>query len=184
MLGITNSIKKTFVETETDKGFPHQYYYMYAALFAAATPSSILEIGVLEGHSIRAWRKLFPQAKLTGIDCKRMLFDPVDNFEYIIADATDPTTSRSITKHDIIIDDSSHALLDQITIFQNFKDKFNYFYVIEDVNWERDNIYKPDMTEALKDCIRSMGFNGIAVYDSLGRHHTKCCAVVVHAKNL
>lgn len=181
MLGMTRSIRDAFEASGTDKGNPHQYYHMYASIFAAVTPRSILEVGVLEGHSIRAWRQLFPSAKLTGIDYRVRQFEAINNFEYIIGDATDANLTSNIQKHDIIIDDASHTLYDQITIFNNLKNKFNCFYVIEDINWERDKIYKPDMTESLKDCIRSMGFNGIAVYDSLCRHHTKCTALVIHS---
>lgn len=182
-MGMTRWVKNAFDLAGTDKGHPHRYYYMYASIFAAVTPKSILEVGVLGGHSMRAWRHMFPSAKLTGIDYKKRDIDPGLDFEYIIGDATQPSLTDSISNHDIIIDDASHNLHDQIMIFNNLKNKFNYFYIIEDINWERDNIYKPDMTEALKDCIRSMGFNGIAVYDSLGRHHTKCCAIVIHSKD-
>ena len=120
---------------------------------------------------------------MTGIDCDPKVFDSIVNFEYVIGNSTDPSLSLKIPNHDIIIDDGSHLLHDQIATFINFKDKFNYFYVIEDVNFQSHNGYKPYVTEALKECIYSLGFYGVSVYDSFAGLPHPCQSIVVHSKS-
>lgn len=180
-MSLTKQIKSAFDAAQTDKGYGHRYHYMYALLFAAVKPKSLLEIGVAGGHSIRAWRKLFPEAELTGLDYKQREFKPIDNFNYVIGDSTDVNVARLIKPHDIIIDDSSHHVYDQIMTFTNFKDKFKYFYVIEDIGWQHKREDLPAIVNALKSCIIKTGHYGIAVYDSYNEKHN-CCSLVVHAK--
>lgn len=128
-------IRAAFDACGTDKGSDHGYEYMYADVFKHCNVKSILEIGVEYGHSIAAWKSLFPDAHITGIDIvKHDLVLPSNSFQYIVGDSGDrQLLEQTDRKYDIIIDDASNDLFDQALTFNNFKYSFNHCYVIEDI---------------------------------------------------
>lgn len=185
-MGMTKTVKDAFFVSNTDKGYYHQYEYMYANIFSSCTPKSILEIGVKDGNSIKAWQMLFPEAKISGMDIvkSKKLFD-MKPFDFIEGSSTNYETTSKLDNYDIIIDDGSHHILDQIITFSNLKNKFNYFYVIEDISFVGNNIdVAPNViatANVLKACIRKMGFYGISMFDSYNTHK-KCCSLVIQSK--
>jgi hypothetical protein len=73
---------------------------------------NLLEIGVLNGSSLKLWKSYFPHAEITGIDinpeCKKY---EEEKISVRIGDQTDTAFLASIVKekkYDIIIDDGSH----------------------------------------------------------------------------
>lgn len=122
-----------------DKGTAHSYIDVYENLFFNLQNKNInvLEIGVLEGHSIKMWKEYFTNASIYGCDIhdKSHLNLEDDRTTIICNDATKPETFKDIDNLDIIIDDGSHILIDQINSFKILKSKLtnNSFYIIEDV---------------------------------------------------
>lgn len=126
----------------TDKGSVHSYLPVYEELFAPYRNGSILEIGVFKGDSLRLWDRHF--SSVTGIDlCDRPLgmadLRPMlDDYDIVLMNALDrDAVERNFgdVRFDVIIEDSSHAIEEQVAIYQNFRDKLapEGVYVIEDV---------------------------------------------------
>jgi hypothetical protein len=127
-----------------DKGTCHTYIPLYETLLApyrSNTNTSLLEIGVYKGHSIRMWKEYFG-GKVTGIDIKlQASFDDLiddPQFRVIIADATQVSILDLLKDEtfDIIIDDGSHQLKDQIISFNLLKSRVRSggLYIIEDID--------------------------------------------------
>jgi hypothetical protein len=166
MNGMTKYIRDAFDLANTDKGYYHQYEYMYANIFVNFTPKSILEIGVKDGNSILAWQQLFPSASITGIDISKKKLVTSIPFTYLIGSSTTFDVSN-LNNFDVIIDDGSHKVEDQIETFKNFKDKFNYYYIIEDVNFVKDNDITSDRPiKMLIEAIQAEGFKGVSSFMS------------------
>lgn len=179
-MGVVRQIKNAFDEAQTDKGYYHSYHFMYADIFHNFRPTSILEIGVKHGKSIKAWQKLFPEANITGLDIERReLVIPEQSFNYIIGDSMDPTLSTDLGMFDIIIDDGSHFFLDQINTFLNFKDMFKHYYVIEDINFVNNNDSDPTYSlRAIRHVLARNGYHGVAVYDSFNNRKPSKALVI------
>lgn len=97
----------------------------------------ILEIGVYDGGSLLMWKNYFGRnAKIYGIDIDPRCLNVVheENIEVIIGSQNDTQFLRNLKKQlpkiDILIDDGSHQVKDQIITFEEL------FYHIED-----DGIY-------------------------------------------
>lgn len=159
-----------------DKGtkHPHAHGYglAYARVFSTVTPTSLLEVGVQRGRSIAAWKKLFPEARLAGLDYTDVqnindgyygLFGrvpPLDTWELYRGDSTLKETADSIPGNfDIIIDDGSHRWQDQVNTFKNFIDKCNHIYVIEDIFGTRHERF-------IRNAVKEMGYTNIHTFDS------------------
>lgn len=131
-----------------DKGSDHSYIDYYAELFAPVRKSAkkILEIGLMSGESLRMWEEYFT-GDVYGIDCTET---PVGgaadlrpmiaemNHNIFIGDAADPETAKrffSGIKFDVIIEDASHSIQQQLDIYNVMKHYMNDggIYVIEDV---------------------------------------------------
>lgn len=182
MLGMTQYIRDVFDATSTDKGHTHEYEHVYANVLSSFEPKSILEIGVKKGCSIRAWQKLYPKATVVGLDIEKQSLIEGPDFEYVIGDSTDPEIAKQLGKFDLIVDDGSHHVFDQILTFNNFKDSFNYMYVIEDVGFAKHP--HPGSDQAAKVIISSvqrLGFRGVARYESYN-HKNPSCSLVVQSK--
>ena len=51
-----------------DKGFGHGYLTVYDRLLIGVDVRSILEVGVMDGASLRMWRSVFPTAAVTAVE--------------------------------------------------------------------------------------------------------------------
>lgn len=107
-------------------------------------PLSFLELGVLNGESVKIWRDVFPNAtKIVGVDinpdCKK--YENPDKSIFIeIGDATNPAFINYLNSKyggfDIILDDASHVNRDVILSFEQLFPIMNDngLYVVEDTN--------------------------------------------------
>ena len=99
---------------------------------------NILEIGVLDGASIRTWHHYFRLAKIFGIDLvlPQLELDRVRLFKADQGDIFDLADVRTAIgeKFDIIIDDGSHINDFTLFSFEFFWDslKSGGYYIIED----------------------------------------------------
>jgi hypothetical protein len=158
----TTSLASIFRRWGTDK-VTNGYADFYECLFRGdrGQVESVLEIGIgtmipgvhssmvgfaAEGYkpggSLRSWREFFPNAAIYGIDVQLdTQFDDEERIVTFLYDSTDQSQvdqfMRAIPheKLDIIIDDGSHRLDDQVATLRHFFKflKDNGTYVIEDV---------------------------------------------------
>ena len=121
----------------TDRG-SHHYGDLYELLFRGWRNKSlsILEIGVLDGGSIRTWRRYFPYARITAIDVSdKVTFDD-PNIRFIHGDAySDEVISNLLRSFDLMIDDGDHRVENQTIFLQRYSPllKPGGILIIEDV---------------------------------------------------
>jgi hypothetical protein len=182
MLGMRQYIREAFDIANTDKGYAHEYEHMYANVLSSFEPKSILEIGVRYGHSIRAWQMLYPKANVVGTDIKKHNLVKGPDFTYHIGDSTNPETAKHLGKFDLIIDDGSHNVIDQISTFNNFQESFNFMYVIEDIGFARKpHPSSEEATKILMSHIQGLGFKGVIRFESYNLK-TPSCSLVIQSK--
>ena len=133
----------------TDKSSKcHNYTAVYENMFGAIRneprdkPLKILEIGVATGASLRMWEEYFSDsyADVWGIDINPecAAVDEGNTTSVWIGDATDrdfldKVIMRAGGDFDIVIDDGSHRVEDQIFTFKHLWPNTKMVYVIEDV---------------------------------------------------
>lgn len=126
---------------------PGDYLRRYAPLLEPIRVSvtSVLEVGVEDGHSLRMWRDYFPNAVIHGVD-----IDPKakshegERIRVWIGDSTNANQMEKVIREigspiQLIIDDGSHHPFDQIA---TFKTLFPFLashghYFVEDVGGTR-----------------------------------------------
>jgi hypothetical protein len=166
----------------SDKSTKHNGYTpYYEKEFGPIRESitSIMEIGVYKGWSMRMWKDYFTNAKVIGIDNLQEI--PVlqameemkkEGFQFFVGDQADPTFLCSVAAQighqlDIIVDDGGHKMSQQLVSFLNLWPVIRPggAYVIEDLFTSFHGEFKdqePTMIEVLKaliDDINSHGFN-------------------------
>jgi hypothetical protein len=129
-------------------------------------PITMLEIGVLEGASVRMWRDYFPAATIYGIDvAESSLEHGGDRVEIYIGDQTDQSFLDEVVaaagSFDLIVDDGGHRPEQQLTtllhVWPNVKP--GGLYAIEDLHTSYLGHWggrwrKPDTTvEVLKEIV-------------------------------
>ena len=126
-----------------DKGSIHSYIPVYDELLSPYRGcAKVLEIGLLAGKSLRMWEEYFNSAKVYGVDITDQHLKPMiaeGNHNIEIFNATDADEVERVfgdMKFDVIIEDASHALEDQMSLYQNFKGHLaeDGIYIIEDVD--------------------------------------------------
>ncbi len=125
----------------TDKSSKcHNYTAVYENMFGAIReePLKILEIGVATGASLRMWLEYFPKAEIHGIDITlENLTKPAINSDRVtfhIGNQSDKDFLDSIgIDFDIIIDDGSHRVEDQIFAFKCLWPNTKMVYIVEDL---------------------------------------------------
>ena len=128
----------------TDKGTYHNYLGKYQELFEPLKDKdlNILEIGIWNGGSLRLWKDFFKKSYIYGVDIdpKRMI-DTEDRVITFTGDAKQAgcinwwtEMMRRNGQLDIVIDDASHVLWDQLASFFYIKEYLNPggMYIIED----------------------------------------------------
>jgi len=122
-----------------DKGTCHSYIDIYEKyLQKYVNPISLLEIGVFYGNSLMTWKDYFhPDSYIIGVDIIDRIKFPKETFDFIEGDILNPFLYYRISdkKFDVIIDDGSHILEEQVKTFERIFPllKKGGFYFIEDV---------------------------------------------------
>ena len=122
---------------KTDKGPScHNYTQTYEQMFEGIRQEKlkILEIGVLDGASVRMWSDYFPNAEIHGIDVNEDCSAFADDRITIhIGDQGNRRFLESIgVEFDIVIDDGSHRVDDQIASFKVLWPNTRLIYIVED----------------------------------------------------
>lgn len=116
-----------FDRYNSDKEWYHHYSGIYETLFADRRHRTkrVLELGVFEGSSLLAWADYFPGADIHGVDidlsrCAHIFQTPAGQagrFHTYLGDAAGPkmlSKLRMNGPYDVIIDDASHTIEDQL----------------------------------------------------------------------
>lgn len=141
------------VKYGTDKGSLKHHYMEFYERHLPKNPKKILEIGVLDGASVKMWLEYFPETEVHGLD----LFTENEPTE-LIKWAEEKGYSHRLFLHkgnqcdyllleelrkfdfDVILEDGSHNSRDQmITFFGLFNGKH---YFIEDIDCCRNGFYQ------------------------------------------
>jgi len=112
----------------TDKATHHNFCHFYEAYLPDA--ESILEIGVLDGASLRMWAEYFKTSRVTGWDINPIKME----YPVLKVDAHSRYEIKNSADHyDLIIDDGPHTMRSQHLLFGIL---FPYCktYIIEDLH--------------------------------------------------
>jgi hypothetical protein len=173
----TEKLNNTFTEFGTDKGpRRHSYGTMYSKVFAGLPEDlKLLEVGILGGDSLRAWRSLLPNATIHGAEANPASIaklwrdhpDFVPNIaDYIYGgDSRIPKGIQSEIKlkeivYDVIVDDGDHRVNSQWETFMQLNPFWSKVYVIEDV----EGI---EAAETLRKRLNSVGVREVTICSSL-----------------
>jgi len=103
----------------------HHYPDVYQLMLPDRNFSGrLLEIGVMDGLSMKMWREYYPNAEIVGVDIKDMsMFHNTDwqvpeSVRLLTLDGTKAKDMKPLGKFDIIIDDGSHYWKDQQKSFE------------------------------------------------------------------
>jgi trans-aconitate methyltransferase len=127
------------LDSGTDKGTLHSYVDIYSELLERyrTTARRVLEIGIAGGHSLLVWREYFPSAEIFGVDTTQPPDDirRRQDMRILIGDATFPPTFDGVDDIDIVIDDGSYLLEEQVAAFEILWPRVSPggLYIIEDV---------------------------------------------------
>ncbi len=125
-----------------DKGTTHSYIQEYERLLEPyRNNSTVLEIGLFQGLSLKMWKEYFINSNVMGVDIHLSdgLNEMINQGEtnIFIADATSEQILNIFhnVKFDVVIDDGSHRIEDQVKSFNLLKPKMKEdgIYIIEDV---------------------------------------------------
>lgn len=127
------------LDTNKEKlyGFCDGFYERELAAYRDR-PISLLEVGIWSGDSLRLWGEYFSQARIMGIDVYLMpqvgpMVAKYNSISVVIADAYTTDKVSTLSEFDVIIDDGSHNLANQLFMVENYlpKVKPGGLFVIE-----------------------------------------------------
>lgn len=155
-----------FAKYPTDKPKYADFYQRY---FEGLNPSILLEIGVLKGGSHRAWKELFPNTRVVGIDIDPLIEEVNKDLEIYTGDQTDQDFLNhvidTIGHPDIIIDDGGHSRKQQVlslTYLWPFLISGG-LYIIEDLETsflDHYNDYPHSGFEQVRNCLFPIEWTG------------------------
>ncbi len=132
----------------SDKCIHHSYADVYDEVLTPYKHSAknILELGILEGASCRAYREFFPNATIHGIDNESNRLLQGDRFKSYHMDTKNRNEfvelSKTLPLMDVIIDDGGHVPVEQCwalcVLWKCLKS--GGVYIVED-------IYNPDILQ-------------------------------------
>lgn len=136
------NLQEIGIKYNTDKAFFHHYLDFYQEnLPDSSFSGGLLEIGVMDGASLRMWREYYPKADIVGIDIDDKSHIEIDGVQILQMDGTNSDQIADMIhftpSFDIIIDDGSHMTADQIKSFcllYNAHLNSGGYYIIEDLH--------------------------------------------------
>lgn len=129
----------------SDKVTTHSYGPLYDSIFSGGTIRSVLEVGVQDGKSLRAWAESVAEGgAVYGMDILPAPADLPESCRFARADATDiEPVLQSLNlwgivpcSLDLVIDDGSHVFKDQLATHALLWEyvRPGGWYVIEDID--------------------------------------------------
>jgi len=169
------TLNQCFVDNGVDKqDWLHGYSRHYEPLFEPLRdkPITLLEIGVYQGASIRAWLEFFTQAHIAGVDVLPIPVGLVNchRYHHFNGDQTDGPFLANVCNHvdeiDIVIDDGDHQPAHQAISFETL---WPYvapggLYIVEDTHPAHDplhgHIYHDGAKELLWRIVEAINWHG------------------------
>lgn len=122
----------------SDKDTVHSYGQFYDDLLSGREITAMLEVGVLGGSSLRAWRAFFPAAvTVVGMDIDAPSFE-IDGVQLVQADSTredEVNLALGQATFDLIVDDGCHWEKEQLQTWELLYPRVRPggVYVVEDI---------------------------------------------------
>lgn len=122
-MGLLNDIGLKY-DADKSSRFHHYLDFYQDQLPDQSFKGRLLEIGVMDGLSMKMWREYYPNAEIIGVDIKDMsMFHNTDwnvpeSVKLLTLDGTKKKDMQPLGKFDIIIDDGSHYWADQQKSFE------------------------------------------------------------------
>lgn len=147
------SLRDILISHGSDKAQHHQYHQVYEPLFASLRhmPTSLLEIGVEDGHSMASWTEYFthPDTKIVGLAYKNKLEEFIADdvrISIVYGNQNSLTVQQELARkgnYTVIIDDGSHVPSHQWNTFSALWPfvKPGGLYIIEDIEtsyWSKE----------------------------------------------
>jgi SAM-dependent methyltransferase len=137
------NLTEAFTKHPSDKLSSHSYVPLYEELFLPYQESAeaILELGIMNGASLRAWRDFFTYAHVYGIDNDPARLITENRITSIRCDTVERDhileIRNALPDFDIIIDDASHVITEQIWAVAVFwpKLKPGGLFIVEDIRY-------------------------------------------------
>jgi len=133
---VAQELHKIGLRYKTDKATHHKYCDFYQKNLPDRDFSGrLLEIGIMDGNSLRMWKEYYPKAEIVGIDIHKK--PPIKGVTVLQMDGTDPKQLKTLGEFQIIVDDGSHNTLDQQKSFEQLYYKQlskGGFYILEDLH--------------------------------------------------
>jgi len=130
----------------------HNYLDFYESVLPDCTfKGRLLEIGIMDGLSMRMWQEYYPNAEIIGLDIRDMSHlynDPwcvPRSVKMLNVDGTDPEQLKALGMFDIIVDDGSHYMSHQQQSFKHlYYNQLNKdgVYILEDLWTSHIRFYK------------------------------------------
>ena len=145
MLEIYNNHRLFDHRTYCDRELIHCYIsQFYERFFHPFRDKKIdlLEIGIHKGGGILLWHNYFSNANIHGVDHEDILAPEVKqlpNFTFYHAGSYTEPFINQLGQFDFIIDDGTHAVVDQVFVIQKYYDKLKPggYIIIEDIAGDR-----------------------------------------------
>lgn len=154
------NLLETYISTKnfSDKERIHSYisnFYNEKFKIFKDKPIKILEIGVLQGHSIKLWEDYFANAEIFGVDVGNIIeHNFSDRVKILFENAYSLDFIKKLENHygkfDIIIDDGPHTIETQLfflTHYQSLLKDSNSIIILEDVYSNAFNFLKNQFTD-------------------------------------
>lgn len=108
----------------------------------------VLEIGIDHGGSLQLWKTYFGMdARIVGLDIDpRCAAFAEDQIEVRIGNQADVALLKSLGSFDIVIDDGSHRLQDQLASYEALWPVTRSVYLIEDCHYEIPDLRLSELT--------------------------------------
>lgn len=164
MVDFNNKFRKAFLKHKADKFHGHKYDRVYNLVLQDEPIDSVLEVGVTYGNSLRAWKEIWPNSIVEGIEIDEKNTKSVieDHFKVFYNDSTKPIKELKNKHYDLIVDDGDHYWESQYKTFLQLYNKANKFYVIEDVLGDKgfNKLMEvlPDEAKEICECYYSVGY--------------------------
>ena len=164
------SLEQIVDNSRTDKNTVHSYLPLYEKLLISKkeTAKNVLEVGILNGGSIKLWSDFFTNATVYGIDIMDInnVWEGIKNNEKIILHtSTDAYNSDLFTIHfidknikcDFMLDDGPHSLESMKQFIKLYSQIMtdDGILIIEDVqSWDWIDILKSVVPDELQKYIK------------------------------
>lgn len=140
-MGLLNDIGLKY-DADKSSRFHHYLEFYQKQLPDRDFSGRLLEIGIMDGASMKMWREYYPNAEIVGIDIfdKQHLYSSdwgvPDSVKMLQVNGTVEPLVRELGMFDVIIDDGSHFMHDQQRSFELlYYSQLNKggVYIIEDL---------------------------------------------------